>query len=436
MNNLRSSLYFTVVRFASASSNKQSCKLLVLGGGTGGCTIAAKFRPKLGKNKIVVVEPNDKHYYQPMFTLVGGGIKPMEETNRLESSVLPEGVIWIKDTVANIDPESSVVMTKLGTEISYDYLVVALGIELQYNKIKGLEEALSIPDSGVCSNYSPKYVQRTYDTLSKIREGNAVFTFPNTPVKCAGAPLKACLISEDFIRKTGKRDKIRFYYRTSLPVIFSVKHYATKLHEVCSKRNVDVALKQELVEVDYLNREAFFKDVERPLDIRAIPYTMLHVTPPMGPPAVMQSHPDLVDHSGFLRVNKSTLKHDYFPNIYGIGDCTNLPTSKTAAAVAAQSNVLYKNLSSDIKGSNAVKYKYDGYTSCPLVTGVGTCIMAEFDYNLQPLETFPIDQSKEHFSMYWMKKNLMPFLYWNFMLRGFWSGPKLVRKMLHLGLSP
>ncbi|XP_073981691.1 sulfide quinone oxidoreductase isoform X2 [Rhodnius prolixus] len=370
-----------------------------------------------------------------MFTLVGGGIKPMAETSRSESSVLPDGVLWVKDTVASIDPESSVVKTKLGTEITYDYLVVALGIELQYNKIKGLEEALNSPESGVCSNYSPKYVLRTFETLSKIKEGNAIFTFPNTPVKCAGAPLKACLISEDFIRKTGKRDKINFYYRTALPVIFSVKHYATKLHEICAKRNVDVAMKQELVEVDYINREAFFKDIERPINIEAIPYTMLHVTPPMGPPAVMQSHPDFVDHAGFLRVNKSTLKHDYYPNVYGLGDCTNLPTSKTAAAVAAQSSVLYKNLSCDMLGSNKTKSKYDGYTSCPLVTGVGSCIMAEFDYNLQPLETFPIDQSKEHFAMYWMKKNMMPFLYWNLMLRGFWSGPKIVRKLLHFGLS-
>ncbi|KAK9512074.1 hypothetical protein O3M35_000583 [Rhynocoris fuscipes] len=429
-------LFVQIGSFRHASTSaKESCQLLILGGGTAGCTIASKFRPKLGKDRIIVVEPCTTHYYQPMFTLVGGGIKPFSETSRDEASCIPNGVKWVQEKAAKIDPIHSTVTTDKGTEITYDFLVVALGIQLNFNKIKGLEEALQIADTGVCSNYSPKYVGKTFDTLSKLRDGNAIFTFPNTPVKCAGAPIKACLISEDYMRTSGKRDNVNFFYRTSLPVIFSVKHYATKLHEICDRRNIDVALKHELIEVDYINRKAVFKDLERPLETKSLPYSMLHVTPPMGPPPVLNSHPDLVDHTGFLRINKSTLKHDNFPNIYGIGDCTNLPTSKTAAAVAAQSSVLHNNLSSDIFKTATEKSKYDGYTSCPLVTGVNTCIMAEFDYDLQPLETFPFDQSKELRTMYLMKKNIMPFLYWNFMLKGMWSGPKIIRKILHLGLG-
>ncbi|KAL1140388.1 hypothetical protein AAG570_000320 [Ranatra chinensis] len=411
-----------------------SCKLLVLGGGSGGCSIAAKFAGKLGKNQIIIVDPADRHYYQPMLTLIGGGIKQLKDSSRPMESVLPNNATWIKDTVAHIDPVKSKVITKEGDQISYDYLVVALGLELHYEKIKGLIDSLSMANSGVCSNYSPQYVERTYNTLSNFKSGNAVFTFPNTPIKCGGAPLKACFISEHYLRKHGKKASSRIYYKTALPSIFAVKHYADKLMQLCQERDIDVGLREELVEVKPDSKEAVFKNLDVPNDERTIEYSMLHVTPPMSPPEVIKCEPSLHDPMGYLKIDKGTLQHENHPNIFGIGDCTNLPTSKTAAAVAAQSGVLYDNLT-NIMNNKPISSKYDGYTSCPLVTGFGSCIMAEFDYDLQPLETFPIDQSNEHLSMYIMKKDLMPQLYWHAMLRGYWRGPGLIRKILHLGMG-
>lgn len=419
---------------SSAINNKNySCKLLVLGGGSGGCSTAAKFASKLGKNEVIIVEPNDKHYYQPMFTLIGGGIKELSQSCRPMSSVLPKKALWLQDAVTEFKPESNKVGTKAGNDITYEYMIVALGLELHYEKINGLLEALSKPDSGVCSNYSPLYVNRTLEQLNLFKSGNAIFTFPNTPVKCAGAPQKACYISEHYLRKTGKRDKANVMYKTSLPVIFAVKRYANSLNAVCKERNIDVGYRQELIKIDPVARIATFRNLDKPEETFEVPYELLHVTPPMGPPAVLKTCPSLVDSAGYLSVNKDTLQHTKYRNIFGIGDCTNLPTSKTAAAVAAQCGVLYKNLSAAMEG-RAGNSVYNGYTSCPLVTGYGRCIMAEFDYNLEPLETLPLNQSKEHYITYFMKKDIMPLLYWELMLRGLWNGPGFVRKLMHLGM--
>jgi NADPH-dependent 2,4-dienoyl-CoA reductase/sulfur reductase-like enzyme len=120
---------------------------------------------------------------------------------------------------------------------------------------------------------------------------------------------------------------------------------------------------------------------------------------------------NLVDSTGFVDVDKQTLQHKKYPNIFGIGDCTNVPTSKTAAAIAAQSEILFENLSDYMKGKTPDE-KYDGYTSCPLVTGYGKLILAEFDFDGNPLETFPIDQGKERRFFYHLKKDFMPPLYW------------------------
>uniref|UniRef100_A0A1B6EDK7 Sulfide:quinone oxidoreductase, mitochondrial n=1 Tax=Clastoptera arizonana TaxID=38151 RepID=A0A1B6EDK7_9HEMI len=415
-------------------NKSHSCKLLVVGGGSGGCSTAAKFVPKFKKNEVIIVDPCDKHYYQPMFTLVGGGMKKLSETWRPMGSVLPKNALWIQDSISSFHPSSNTVKTENGDVINYEYMIVALGISMHFENIKGLTEALSNPHSNVCSNYSPLYVDRTFDTLKKFKEGNAIFTFPNSPVKCAGAPQKACYISEHYFDKCGKRSKANMIYKTTLPVIFAVKKYANSLTEVCKKRNINVDFREELIEVKSGSKEAVFKNLDKPDEIKTIDYEMLHVTPPMGPPTVLKTAPELLDQAGYLNVNKETLQHVKFKNIFGIGDCTNLPTSKTAAAVAGQGGVLFQNLYS-LMQKGSLDCKYNGYTSCPLVTGYKSCILAEFDYNQQPLETFPINQGIERYSMFLMKKDIMPFIYWKLMLNGMWDGPQVFRKILHLGLK-
>lgn len=404
--------------------------LLVVGGGTGGCTMAAKFVSKLGKWKVAVIEPTEMHYYQPIWTLVGAGIKKLEDSGRPMKQVLPKNADWIKDKVVKFDPEENKVVTHNGFQITYDYMIVALGLQLRFGDIKGLPEGLHSP--GICSNYSPETVNQTFKVMRRCKYGNAIFTFPNTPVKCPGAPQKIMYLAEEYFRKQGCRDSINVQYCSSLDVIFGVKKYANELMKIVKARNIQLNFKQNLIEVKPDTKEAIFQKLGTDDQI-VYEYEMLHITPPMGPPDVLKTS-SLADKSGFLNVNKKTLQHIKYKNVFGIGDCTNLPTSRTAAAVAAESGILRENLQKVMEGKN-LDAEYDGYTSCPLVTGRGRCILAEFDYDAQPLETFPVNQGKERWTMYSLKKDFMPQLYWHRMLKGKWEGPGLWRKLLHLGFS-
>ncbi|XP_067654101.1 sulfide:quinone oxidoreductase, mitochondrial-like [Haliotis asinina] len=432
---------FTVIRqssrrgFSTSGSyhSKKHYQLLVVGGGSGGCATAAKFAGRLGKGHVAVIDPSEMHYYQPMWTLVGAGLKTLQASGRPMQSVLPSSCDWIKDRAVKFDPDSCMVTTASGEQIGYDYLVVAMGMQLNYSQIKGLPEAFRV-DKSVCSNYWSETVTQTFPALEALQGGNAIFTFPNTPIKCAGAPQKIMYLADHYLRKAGKRDKTNIIYNTSLGVIFGVKKYAERLMDIVKNRNIEVNYRRSLVEVRPDKKEAVFVDLDSPEGrTETYQYSFLHVTPPMSAPDPLRQS-SLVNPDGYLDVNKETLQHVKYPNIFGIGDCTSVPTSKTAAAAAAQSGILKKNLQAVMSGGKA-QSQYDGYTSCPLLTGNNKCILAEFDFAGQPLETFPIDQGKERRLMYHMKKDFMPELYWNVMLKGNWNGPALTRKMLHLGLS-
>ncbi|KAM9815194.1 sulfide:quinone oxidoreductase, mitochondrial isoform 2-T2 [Syngnathus typhle] len=416
---------------SSRSPAKQHYKMLVLGGGSGGIAMSARMKRMLGAENVAVVEPSEMHYYQPLWTLVGAGAKSLATSGRPTSSVMPSGVKLVKSKVEEINPDANTVCTDDGSEISYDYLIVALGLQLHFEKIKGLPEGFEHPKIG--SNYSLETVDKTWAALQSFKEGNAVFSFPNTPVKCAGAPQKIMYLSDAFLRKTGKRAKANIIYNTSLPVIFGVKKYADSLWDIVKQRDINVNLRQNLIEVRADKQEAIFENLDKPGETTVIQYDMLHVTPPMGPNSVIKSSP-LADEGGWLDVDKDNLQHKKYPNVFGIGDCTNLPTSKTAAAVAAQSAVLNRTIKKILNNEKPDK-KYDGYTSCPLVTSYNTVILAEFDYNGEPLETFPINQAKERRLMYHMKADVMPHLYWHGLLTGLWGGPEPYRKLLHLGMK-
>jgi len=410
----------------------QHFRLVVVGGGSGGCGTANKFASKLGKGQVAVIEPSAIHYYQPLWTLVGGGLKNLDQTGRPMESLLPSKATWIKDRVSQFNPDKSTLEVEGGDTITYDYLVIAVGLQLRYDKIKGLPEAFETP--GVGSNYSPLYVNKTSDAIKNFPAGgDAVFTFPNSPIKCAGAPQKIMYIAEETFRKSGRAANIEYY--TSLPVLFGVKKYADALNKVCEERKININLRHNLVEVDPDKKEAIFQHLDTNEKVHQH-YDMLHVTPPMNTPPVLGENKNLSNEGGFLDVNKETLQHSKYSNVFGLGDCTSTPNAKTAAAVAAQLGIIRKNLGAALAGKD-LPAKYDGYTSCPLVTGSNSCILAEFDFQTppQPMETFFFNQAKERSTMYQLKAHVMPSLYWSGLVKGYWEGPGPFRALTRLGLS-
>lgn len=391
-----------------------SHQVLIVGGGAAGITVAAQLtKGWFNRCDVAVIEPSEKHYYQPLWTLVGGGVAPKEITERTEASVIPRGVTWIRDAVTEFLPEQNMVRTRDGKTIKYGWLVVAAGLQLNWDKIPGLKESLG--KNGVCSNYSYATVDSTWEAIQNFRGGNAIFTNPSGTVKCGGAPQKIMYLAEESFRKAGVRDKTRVMFASALPQIFPVDRYRVTLERVIARKQIECRFRHELVEIRPQSKEAIFKNLDTEA-LESIPYDMLHVTPPMGSPSFLAASP-LADKDGFVEVDPGTLQHKRFANVFGLGDCSNLPTSKTAAAVRKQAPVVVRNLRAAMRQQPLVA-KYDGYTSCPLVTGYGKLVMAEFDYNKQPKETFPVDQSQERWSMWLVKRYLLPILYWQGMLKG------------------
>ncbi|PBC32957.1 Sulfide:quinone oxidoreductase [Apis cerana cerana] len=405
-----------------------SCKLLVVGGGTGGCSMAAKFVNKFkGRNQVIIIEPNEIHYYQPMFTLIGGGIRSFEDSKKPMKDTLPKNAKWFQDNVMSFEPTQNQVTMSNGDIVQYEIMIVAMGLQLYWEKIPGLVESLKNNMSRVCSIYGSDTVTNVFPKITKIKDGTAIFTFPNSPVKCPGAPQKIAYIAEEYFRKQNVRDNVKVVYNTALPVIFGVKKYADALWDVCKKRNITVNVQTNLVKINPVTEEAVFQKLDGSNETFVEKFSLLHVCPPMGPPDVLKKHPSLTNEVGFLSVDPKTLRHTKYSNIYGIGDCISAPNSKTMAAIAAQEKVLYKNITDDLAGKPMTMI-YNGYSSCPLVTGYKKCILAEFDYNLQPLETFPVNQGREYFFTFILKAYIFPLLYWTLMTRGKWDGPEFLRK--------
>jgi sulfide:quinone oxidoreductase len=386
-------------------------QVVIVGGGAGGISVAARLRKK--NIDVAILDPAKKHYYQPLWTLVGGGVVSKEETERDEADVIPTGTTWIREGAAVFNPEENYVETTGGKKISYDFLVVAAGIQLDWDKVKGLPEALG--KEGVCSNYSFTEAENTWKFIKGFEGGTALFTQPSTPIKCGGAPQKICYLAEDYFKKEGIRDKCDLTFVTATPTIFGAPHYAKTLTKHCEDHDINTEFKSELVEIRSGSKEAVFKDMDTGAE-SVKKYDMIHVTPPMSSPDFIKNS-SLGNEGGWVDVDKETLQHVRYENIFSLGDASSLPTSKTGAAVRKQAPVLVENILHSMNGE-ALSARYNGYTSCPLVTGYDSLIMAEFDYDLQPAETFPFDQNKERYSMYLVKRYLLPKLYWFGMLKG------------------
>lgn len=391
-------------------------QIVIIGGGNAGISTAAQLLRKNKSLDIAIVEPSENHYYQPAWTLVGAGVFDIKKTIRREAEVMPEKVKWIKQKVVSFQPDDNTITLDNNETIGYQYLIVAPGIQLNWNAIKGLKETLG--KNGVCSNYSFEQAPYTWECLKNFKGGNALFTNPNTPVKCGGAPHKIMWLAADYFKKHGVFDKTSIQYWSGGTRLFGVDKYEKTLKKVAVRDKVDIHFYTKLVEIDGPNKKAKFvgfgeenKEKEYWVD-----FDMIHVTPPQSAPDFVSSSP-LANAAGWVDVDKHTLQHVKYANIFSLGDASSLPTSRTGAAIRKQAPVLVKNLLAVMEGK-PLTASYNGYTSCPVVTGYGKLVLCEFDYNNQPIETFPIDQSKERWSMYQLKRRVLPWLYWHKILPG------------------
>lgn len=405
---------------------KTHYQVVVIGAGTGGLMAASQLLRKNKNLKVGIIDPAEIHWYQPAFTLVGAGTYDYEKTKKPIKDLIPKGANWIKDSVTGFKPEENKVVTSKNGEIGYDFLIVAAGLVYDFSMIKGLKEAFE--KDIVCSNYVDP--NQTWRQLQNFKPGGtAIFTQPATPIKCGGAPQKAMYMASDYFRKNKIDSKVVFY--TPGTVIFGVKEVAETLLKVVDRYNIDLNFYHVPFKIDPDKKIVYFKD-NRPDNLRKsgkigdvveVKFDFLHLAPPQKAPDFV-SESVLANEEGWLDVDNHSLQHTKFSNVFGVGDVTSVPTAKTGAAIRKQVPVVIDNIISLMNKQAADNNDYNGYSSCPLVTGYGKMVLAEFNYENEFLPDpknkmmLVFDSSKEHWRLWILKKYILPFLYWEMMLKG------------------
>ncbi len=411
---------------------KPSYDIVIVGAGTGGISVAASLIKRQRDLRIALVDPAEKSYYQPGWTMVGGGVFRNTDTVRNTRDLIPKGVSWIKQSVVGFAPQESTVQLDNGQSLHYQQLIVAPGLVLDWEAIKGLKESLG--KNGVTSNYSYQYSAYTWELVRNLKKGRAIFTQPPMPIKCAGAPQKALYLSCDHWNRTGVLKDINVDFYNAGAVLFGVAAYVPALQSYIDKYHAKLHFKHTLVEVDGENKKAYFKsaDPENEGEIICESFDMIHVCPPQRAPDFVAKS-ELADAAGWLDVDQFTLQHKKFANVWGLGDVMNAPNAKTMAAVRKQVPVVAENIVSAMS-SRALEAGYDGYGSCPLTVERGKIVLAEFGYGGKLLPSFPkfmIDGTRPSRAAWILKKDILPGVYWHAMLKGreWLAGPKPLKSL-------
>lgn len=415
------------------TSATKSHKVVVIGGGSAGLSISHQLlrSGRFSKDDIAIVDPANSHDYQPGWTLVGGGLKSKEAFRKPLQGLIDPKLKFYNAAVETLSPEQEFLSLTSGNRLSYEQLVVAPGIKIDYGSIQGLPEALADPDSGVSSIYGYDTCDNVFPQIQKHKRGVAIFTQPSGIIKCAGAPQKAMWLALDYWKREGLYNSnkpasgpIQITFATGLPAMFGVPKYSAVLDKLREQRNVEGLFQHDLVAING-DEATFARNTGAHMEQVVRKFDFLHAVPKMGPHEFIKRS-ILANEAGYVNVNSSTLRHVNFRNVWSAGDAAGLPTSKTAAAITSQAPVLVANLLQALQGREPDR-TYDGYTSCPLLTEYGKVLLAEFKYGGEPKETFGpwpgLSQDTPRRAFYHLKKDFFPWVYEKFMIKGTWAGP-------------
>lgn len=395
---------------SAAPKVKTAARIVIAGAGAAGLTAAAQLAQRLEGAQITLVDARKAHFYQPGFTLVAGGIKPASYVVSSTRDYVPSGVELIEEAVAEIDPEGRKVVTATGKPVPYDYLIVATGLRLDYAAIEGMDVE-QIGNNGLGSIYhSPEKAAATWQAMSKFADsgGVGVFLRPGTEMKCAGAPLKYTFLTDDHLRRRGNRGKAEIIYNANNKVLFSVPIVHEKVRMLFEERDVKVNYERTLAAIDLGKRIATFKTAEGPVELQ---YDFINVIPPMRAADAVRNSPLPWQEGnwaadGWIEVDKHTLRHKRFDNVFAVGDVAGVPKGKTAASVKWQVPVAVDHLVAQIEGRESQAH-YGGYTSCPLITRLGQAMLIEFDYKDNLVPSFPgIIAPLEELWISWVMKTM------------------------------
>jgi sulfide:quinone oxidoreductase len=432
---------------AATSLNASSAKgkIVIIGGGLSGMSTAARLTNSLSNPDITIIEPNvNSTNYQPGQTLVGGGIWEKSDIVYKRDEFVPSGAKIVKEKVMDVDAKNNTVITDKGQKIKYDFLIVACGLKLNYGAIKGLEEAGEayasgdnsklvkvLQSKGVSSIYTADGSEATWKNMQKFiadakggKKVEGVFTHPNTPIKCGGAPKKIMYLTDAQLRDADARNNATLTFYPNGGGMFGIKDYHTAIVNQFKERDFKWNYKHNLVEVKdgvavfdkhWKEKGEYDEDLEeydmitKHAKVEAN-FDFLHVTPPMKAPDEIAKS-SVGSKKGWIPVNKETLQHVKYPNVFALGDVAAVPMGKTGGSARKQYKVVVNNVISMMEEGKipASNVKYAGYTVCPLITSIGTVMLAEFNWASKKTGSgknaalLPLDPTQERW-MWWLLK--------------------------------
>jgi len=400
---------------------RTSAKIVILGAGAGGAGIANRLAEQLDGAQITIVDGRQQHWYQPGFTLIAAGLKPASYAVSDTGEWLPRGVTWVQEYAAGIDPEAKRVTTSGGQNLDYDYLIVATGLALDWDAIEGFSLDM-VGRDGISAHYAgPEYAAASWRELDRFTSegGVGLFGRPATEMKCAGAPVKIAFLAEDIATKKGNRGNTEFIYNAQAQNLFGVPVIHHRVRQIMDERNIEYRYQHVLKAIDPARKVATYQTPDGDVETG---YDFINVIPPQrAPQVVMDSGLSWADRwvgQGWIEVDMHTLRHARYPEVFGIGDINGVPKGKTAASVKFHLPVVEDQIVSEIAGREATR-RYDGYTSCPLITRIGRAMLVEFDYNDNLTPSFPgVIAPLEELWISWLMKEVALKATYNAMLRG------------------
>ncbi|WP_346958202.1 FAD/NAD(P)-binding oxidoreductase [uncultured Arthrobacter sp.] len=394
----------------------QNHDVLIIGGGNAGVSLAARLH-RYGIKDVAVVEPGEQHFYQPLFSHIAGGRAKAAEAVRTQSSVMPPGVEWIRDSAVDVDPAANTVTLASGRRLGFGHLVVCPGLQLDWAGIPGLAEA--VHSAAGASHYDFGLAAKSWALLSGLTAGTAVFTMPSGPIKCGGASQKPMYLACDYWRRQGVLQDIRVLMVQPYPTVFGVPGVDEELRRKIAEYGIELRLDSELVAVEAAAQNAVIRD-NTTGSTEQLHYDVLNAVPPQSAPDWLKATelPAPGDSGGFVDVDPQTLRHTRFPNIWSLGDAAATTNSKSGGALRKQTKVLAKNLVAAREGK-PLPEKYDGYSVCPFTVSRSTVVFAEFDDHYRPMPSVPkVPTWKESRASWVVDRDIFPQVYWNLILKG------------------
>ena len=389
-------------------------QVLVIGGGNGGVSVAARLR-RSGVADIAIIEPREQHLYKPLFSHVAGGTARAGITVRPQREVMPKGVEWIQDAVTAVQPDANAVVLSSGDRVTFDQLIVCPGIQLDWGRVPGLAEAMQTP--AAASHYEFELAQKASLLLRDLKEGTVVFTQPDGPASCAGAAQKPMYQACDYWRATGVLGRIRVVMVVPTETAF-LPPFDRELERKIEEYGIELRTRSVLLRVDPAAQEVVIGGPDGPEHLH---YDVLNVEPPQSAPDWLKASvlPAPGSSGGFVEVDPRTLRHPRFPQVWALGDAAATTNSKCGGALRKQTWVLAKNLSRALRGKEP-KASYDGYAVCPFTVSRSTVVWAEFDDQGHQKPTIPFFRRmyRESRLSWVLDRHVLPWVYWNLILTG------------------